>query len=71
MIDETPSLHTVAQMAARQPAFSQASLRHWIFHADENGLAKSGALIRLGRKILIDEARFLAWVRSHSLSAAS
>lgn len=65
------SLLTVAQMAARHPAFSQASLRHWIFHAESNGLAKSCALIRLGRKILIDEAAFIEWVRSHSAGAVA
>lgn len=65
----TTELLTVAQMAARHPAFSQASLRHWIFHASDNGLAASGALLRLGRKILIDEAAFIRWVRSHSAVA--
>lgn len=64
-MSDVPSLWTVAQLSERHPAFSQASLRHWIFHADENGLSASGALIRLGRKLLIDEERFFEWVRSH------
>jgi hypothetical protein len=60
---------TVAQLATRHPAFSQASLRHWIFHSENNGLAASGALIRLGRKILLDEAAFIRWVKSHRACA--
>ncbi len=29
-----------------------------------NGLLEAGAIIRVGRKVLIDEARFFAWVDS-------
>ena len=66
------AVFTVAQFAERNPAFSQASLRNLIFKADEregatakisgNGLIEAGALIRIGRKVLIDEERFFDWV---------
>ena len=61
---------TVRQFSAKHPAFSQPALRNLIFHASArrtsrgeiagNGLGV--ALIRLGSKILIDEARFFDWL---------
>lgn len=66
------AVFTVAQFAERNPAFSQAALRNLIFKADEregangpipgNGLIEAGAIVRIGRKVLIDEARFFDWV---------
>jgi hypothetical protein len=51
---------TVKQMAQRHPAFSESSLRYHIFHEKQNGL--SSAIRRVGRKILIREDGFLAWL---------
>lgn len=61
---------TVRQFAEKHPAFPQGSLRNLIFHAsprhssqgriDGNGLEV--ALIRIGRKVLINETRFFEWV---------
>lgn len=39
-----------------------SALRYMIFKANENGLA--GAILRIGRRVLIDEAAFFSWVRS-------
>lgn len=65
---------TVRQFSERNPAFSEAALRNLIFKADPrkssrgeipgNGLIEAGAIIRLGRKVLIDEAAFFAWIDS-------
>jgi len=60
----TPNFFTVRQFAERHPAFPEGGLRHRIFHADSNGLAKSRAIVRNGRRILIDEERFFDWVRA-------
>jgi hypothetical protein len=67
-----PVLLTVAQLSERNPAFTPAALRNIIFKAEArqsscgeirgNGLAETGAIIRLGRRVLIDESKFLAWV---------
>ncbi len=67
-------LFSVEQFAIRQPAFTEAALRNLIFKAEPrhcssgeipgNGLVECGAIIRLGRKVLIDEGRFLGWIRS-------
>ena len=63
---------SVEQMSALHPVFTQAALRNMIFRAEPrqssrgeipgNGLAEARAIIRLGRRVLIDEAKFLAWV---------
>jgi hypothetical protein len=68
----TRSVFTVGQFAKRNPAFTEAALRNLIFKADPrhstrgeipgNGLIEAGAVIRIGRKVLLDEERFFAWV---------
>lgn len=70
---------TVAQVSAIYPAFSQLALRDLIFKAADrfnsrgdripgNGLAEAGAIIRIGRKVLIDLDSFEAWLDSRSSS---
>ena len=71
MQEATPRrLLTVKQFSVRHPAFSEGSLRFQIFNAEPrktsrgeipaNGL--SAALVRLGRKVMIDEAEFFNWL---------
>lgn len=71
MQENTPrTLLTVKQFSERHPAFSEGSLRFQIFNAEPrktsrgeipgNGLAS--ALVRLGRKVMIDEAAFFTWL---------
>ena len=67
-----PIYLTVGRFSERNQSFTQPALRNLIFKAEArqsskgeipgNGLAESGAIIRLGRRILIDESKFLAWV---------
>ncbi len=74
-------LYTVEQFAIRQPAFTAPALRNLIFKAEPrqtsrgtirgNGLIECGAIARLGRKVLIDEARFLEWIRNQSVKGNS
>lgn len=59
---DTPNLLTVAQFSQKHPAFPIGGLRFRIFNEHHNGLAQSGAIIRNGKRILIDEAKFLQWV---------
>ena len=71
------ALYTVEQFSLRQPAFTEQALRNMIFKANPrqssrgeisgNGLIECGAIIRLGRKILIDEIKFLQWIRAQSV----
>jgi len=69
-IHSMPVLSTVNQFTAKQPAFTTGGLRALIFNENTNGLAKSGAIVRIGRKVLIDETRFFAWVESQNKAVA-
>lgn len=64
---ESPILLSPAQFIERFPAFTMHGIRHVIFHARDNGLAESGALLKCGRKLLIRPDRFLGWLdaRNH------
>jgi hypothetical protein len=59
------TLATVRQFAEQQPALPEAGIRWAIFNAHENGLADSGAIIRVGRKVLIDPDLYLNWLRTN------
>lgn len=69
-------LHTVAQFSSAFPAWTQPALRNLKFKAEKrqssrgeipgNGLIESGAIVRVGRKVLIDEERFFDWVKAQN-----
>lgn len=65
-----PVLSTVKQFSEKNQAFTKGGLRSLIFNENENGLAKSGAIIRIGRKVLINEAKFFAWVEAQNQGGA-
>jgi len=54
-------LLSVRQFAAAHPAFTESALRSLIFDADQHGLEP--AIIRIGRKVVIDESKFLELAR--------
>ena len=64
------TLHTVRQFSDKHPAFPQGSLRNLIFLAESRKTSKGTiqgngldvALVRIGRKLLIDEAKFFQWI---------
>lgn len=58
-----PPLSTVKQFCIKYPAFTHGGLRDRIFHADSNGLNKLGAILRNGRRVLIDEEKFFQWLK--------
>jgi hypothetical protein len=60
------NLATVKQFPAQHPAFTEGGLRSLIFNEHQNGLAKSGAIVRIGRRVLIDEDKFWAWVEAQN-----
>jgi hypothetical protein len=55
-------LSTVRQFSERHPAFPPGGLRWLIFNERHNGLSRFGAIVRVGRKVLIDELRFFSWL---------
>ncbi len=62
----TTRLIPVPEWPNAHPWPSESGLRHLIFHADKNGFDK--AVRRIGRRILIDEARFFEWVETSAAS---
>ena len=67
-------LSTVRQFTDRHEAWSPSGMRDLIFKAEDrvnsrnevipgNGLAP--AIIRIGRKVLIDDDKFFEWVEQH------
>ena len=64
------SYKTVNQFIEKHPAFTTGGLRSLIFNEHSNGLAKSRAIVRIGRKVLIDEAKFFEWVQAQQNKAA-
>jgi hypothetical protein len=55
---------TVEQMVQRHPALSPGGIRWMLFHRETNGLERSGAVITRGRRLYLDETRFLEWFAS-------
>ena len=60
---------TVQQFTAKHTAFTSGGIRSLIFNEHQNGLAKSGAIVRIGRKVLIREDLFFSWVESQNKAA--
>jgi len=58
----TINILTVKQFTQKHPAFPESGIRHKIFHSSANGMLSSGALIRDGRRVLINEERFFEWL---------
>lgn len=56
------SFLTVRQFIEKHPAFTNGGIRAVIFWRGDDA-EKAGAIVHFGRRILIDENRFLAWVR--------
>ena len=61
---------TVKQLTEQQPGLTEGGIRWDLFNRDKNGLVKSGAVLRRGRKILIDPALYLDWLNENRERAA-
>jgi len=59
-----PIYSTVKQFVNKHPAFTEGGIRFQIFHAKSNGLKESGAIVRMGRKVLINEEKYFAWLEA-------
>ena len=65
------NLRTVRQLAQRSPeAFSEGAIRWYVFNAKANGRDELGAVVRLGRKVLIDEQKFVQWITTAGSKAS-
>jgi hypothetical protein len=60
---------TVNQFVSRHPAFTLGGMRAQIFNEDKNGLREAGAILRSGRKVLIKESAYFAWLENQNKAA--
>lgn len=56
---------TLKQFVENNPAFTIGGMRNYIFYEEFNGLKASGAIQRIGRKILINIEKFFKWVSTN------
>lgn len=68
---DTGQFLTVEKLAEKYRAagFTESAVRWMMFNRSKNGL--DAAVVRIGRKVLIDEPAFIAWLRSQSERAAA
>lgn len=62
---------TVKQFSDQQPGLTQGGIRWDLYNRTTNGLAKSGAVMNRGRRILIDPDKYLSWMEDRSAEAGA
>lgn len=65
-----PTFLTVRQFSERHPAFSEGSLRWLIFNSGDprRNVDLSPAIIKVGRRVYLDEAAFFTCLKQGSLA---
>lgn len=58
------NLLTVKQFVGRYPVFNEGGIRNFIFWRKTNGMDKFNVIIKLGKRVLIDEIAFTSWLQS-------
>lgn len=61
-------LTRIKEKAAKGP-LGEGSLRWLIFNEATNGLREAEAIVRIGRRVFIDEDRFDAWIETQNAQA--
>jgi len=59
------NIFTVEQAAKQIPALTEPAIRWHLFNRQLNGLSKSGAVIKNGRRVFLDVPKYIEWLRSH------
>ncbi len=61
---EVPShtLYTVSGFVQRHDFLTEGGLRFQIFNAKNNGLAETGAIVRVGGRVLVNEPKYFGWI---------
>jgi len=70
MSDNIPTLLTIKQFEAKHPNFTEGTLR-WLIHLRKVNGIEAACIRRVGKRILIDEARFFAWLEAGGGARAS
>ena len=66
-VQTRPNLLTVSQFIEKHQWATRGGLRQLLFERETNGL--NVAVVRIGRKLLLDEDRFFAWVEKNGREA--
>lgn len=66
----TRVLQTVEQLCNEQDALTVGMVRALLFNRQTNGLQASGAVIRVGRRLLLERDRFLDWIIENGQESA-
>lgn len=61
--ETAPVFLSVVQFCKRHPAFTVGGMRHLLFFNPEG--MREACIVRFGRRVLIDEAAFFAWLRAN------
>ena len=56
------NITTVAKLTEKHDGLTEGGVRWDIFNASKNGLAEKKAIIRKGRRVLLVEELYLAWL---------
>lgn len=64
-----PVFLTVAQFCDKHPWAKPGGIRHAIFFGKDNGF--EACTVRFGRKLLLDEAAVIAWIRERGTARGS
>ena len=59
------NLIAIADKAKNGP-FTLGQVRWWVFNEHNNGLAAADAVVRIGRRVYLDEDRFDDWIESQA-----
>ncbi len=57
-------IFTVEQAAKQIPALTEPAIRWHLFNRELNGLSKSGAVIKSGRRVFLDLPVYIEWLKS-------
>lgn len=58
---------TVKQLVEKRPYLTESSVRWLLFNRKHNGLSQ--AVVKIGKKVLIDEEKYDIWENSHQEAA--
>lgn len=56
----------VKELCKRHPIFKPGGVRAHIFNQDKNGLKESGAIVRIGTKVLLNAPKYFCWAVSQN-----
>jgi hypothetical protein len=67
IIQKLNDLITVEELVKKHPRLTIGGVRWWLFNRNKNGLADSGAIIKMARKLFIDEIKFIDWLYKNEI----